>query len=59
MKIGDVEYIKVRDPKAGETGWAYLTKDGRIILDNDFERISRGSTLILDEDDYTIVDFEK
>lgn len=50
------EYIKVRDPKIGESGWAYI-RDGEVILDNTFERIPHGSILELEEDGYTIKDF--
>lgn len=56
MIINDKEYIKVRDAQEGETGWAYV-KDGKVILDNEFERIPCGSTLTLAEDEYTIVNF--
>lgn len=56
MIINDKEYIKVRDAQEGETGWAYV-EDGKVILDNEFERIPCGSTLTLAEDEYTIVNF--
>lgn len=56
MKINNVEFIKVRDAKVNETGWAYI-KDGDVILDNEFERIPYGSTLTPGEDGYTIVSF--
>lgn len=56
MIINDKEYIKVRDAQEGETGWAYI-EDGKVILDNEFERIPCGSTLTLAEDEYTIVNF--
>lgn len=57
MIINDKEYIKVRDAQEGETGWAYYDEDGKVILDNEFERIPCGSTLTLAEDEYTIVGF--
>lgn len=57
MIINDKEYIKVRDAQEGETGWAYYDEDGKVILDNEFERIPCGSTLTLAEDEYTIVSF--
>lgn len=56
MIINGKEYIKVRDAQEGETGWAYI-EDGKVILDNEFERIPCGSTLILAEDEYTIANF--
>lgn len=56
MKINGVEFIKVRDAKACETGWAYI-QDGDVILDNDFENIPCGSILKVD-DNRNIVDFE-
>lgn len=56
MIINGKEYIKVRDAQEGETGWAYI-EDGKVILDNEFERIPCGSTLTLAEDEYTIVNF--
>lgn len=56
MILNDKEYIKVRDAQEGETGWAYI-EDGKVILDNEFERIPCGSALILAEDEYTIVNF--
>lgn len=57
MKINGVEFIKVRDTKATETGWAYYNEQGQLILDNDFENIPCGSILKLD-DDRNIVDFK-
>lgn len=56
MKINGVEFIKVRDAKATETGWAYI-EDGKVILDNEFENIPCGSILKLD-DNRNIVSFE-
>lgn len=56
MKINNVEFIKVRDAKVNETGWAYIKGDD-IILDNEFENIPCGSILKLD-DNRNIVDFE-
>lgn len=58
MIINDKEYFKVRDPQTSETGWAYKNSKGQIILDNDFERIPSGSSLTLDEDGYTILDYD-
>lgn len=49
------QYIKVRDPQACETGWAYI-QDGDVILDNAFERIKPYSLLVLADDNYTIID---
>lgn len=43
-------------PNISETGWAYI-EDGKVILDNEFERIPCGSALTLAEDEYTIVNF--
>ena len=57
MVINDKEYIKVRDAQEGETGWAYYDENGKVVLDNEFERIPCGSTLTLAEDEYTIVNF--
>ncbi|MEK1398562.1 hypothetical protein HCY90_00605 [Limosilactobacillus fermentum] len=46
-------YIKIRDEKAGETGWA--KKVGKTVyLDNSFENYHVGQQLILKEDGYTI-----
>lgn len=56
MKLEETEYIKVRDPKIGETGWAYIS-NGAFVLDNDFERIPHGSILELEEDGHTIKSF--
>jgi len=56
MKINNVEFIKVRDTKVGETGWAYIKGDD-IILDNDFKRIKRFSRLTLD-DNRNIINFK-
>lgn len=56
MKINNVEFIKVRDAKVSETGWAYIKGDD-IILDNDFKRIKRFSRLTLD-DNRNIIDFK-
>lgn len=56
MKINNVEFIKVRDAKAMENGWAYI-QDGDVILDNEFENIPCGSILKVD-DNRNIVDFE-
>lgn len=58
MKINGIEYLKVRDPQANESGWAFEDDNGKIILDNDFKRIPCGSVLILDEDRYTILDYD-
>lgn len=49
------QYIKVRDPQACETGWAYINGDD-IILDNAFERIKPYSLLVLADDNCTIID---
>ena len=49
------QYIKVRDPQAYETGWAYI-QDGDVILDNVFKRIKPYSLLVLADDNYTIID---
>lgn len=57
MIINNKEYFKVRDPQMSETGWAYIDEQGRVILDNMFERIPIGSILTLDEDGYTILDY--
>lgn len=57
MIINDKEYIKVRDAQEGETGWAYYDENGKVVLDNEFERIPCGSTLTLAEDEYTIISF--
>lgn len=56
MQLEETKYIKVRDPEIGESGWAYIS-DGKVILDNTFERIPHGSILELEEDGYTIKDF--
>lgn len=58
MIINGKEYFKVRDPQANESGWAFKDDNGKIILDNDFERIPIGSSLTLDEDRYTILDYD-
>lgn len=57
MKINNVEFIKVRDPKAMERGWAYYNEQGQLILDNKFENIPCGSIIKVD-DNRNIVDFE-
>lgn len=57
MKINNKEYIKVRDPKAREIGWAYYNEQGQLILDNEFEKIPCGSIIKVD-DNRNIVDFE-
>ena len=57
MKINGVEFIKVRDAKATETGWAYYNEQGQLILDNEFENIPCGSVIKVD-DDRNIVDFK-
>lgn len=56
MQLEETKYIKVRDPEIGESGWAYIS-DGKVILDNTFERIPHGSILELEEDGYTIKSF--
>ena len=56
MKLGETEYIKVRDPEGHERGWAYIS-NGSYVLDNDFERIPHGSILELEDDGYTIKSF--
>lgn len=43
-------FIKVRDERAGETGWAKKV-DGAVYLDNSFENYRVGQQLILKEDD--------
>lgn len=40
-------YIKVRDGIGLERGWA-RKQGGKIILDNDFQRIKVGSELLID-----------
>lgn len=57
MKINNKEYIKVRDAKAREIGWAYYNEQGQLILDNEFENIPCGSIIKVD-DNRNIVDFE-
>lgn len=57
MKINNVEFIKVRNAKAMESGWAYYNEQGQLILDNEFENIPCGSVIKID-DDRNIVDFE-
>lgn len=57
MKLEETEYIKVRDPEGCERGWAYKDEEGKILLDNEFSRIPRGSRLELEDDGYTIKDF--
>ena len=57
MNIDGVEYIKVHDPVSLESGWAVKSESGKIILDNNFERISWGSELKLADDGYTIESF--
>ena len=47
-------YFKVRDPKAGETGWAFKREDGKIVLDSDFSSFRAGTWLVLEDDGYTI-----
>lgn len=56
MKINGVEFIKVRDAKAMESGWAYYNEQGQLILDNEFENIPCGSVIKAD-DDRNIIDF--
>lgn len=57
MKINGVEFIKVRDAKAREIGWAYYNEQGQLILDNKFENIPCGSIIKVD-DNRNITDFE-
>ena len=57
MKINGVEFIKVRDAKAMESGWAYYNEQGQLILDNEFKSITCGSIIKVD-DNRNIVDFE-
>lgn len=56
MKINGVEFIKVRDAKATETGWAYYNEQVQLILDNDFKNIPCGSVIKVD-DNRNIIDF--
>ena len=57
MKINGVEFIKVRDLKAREIGWAYYNEQGQLILDNEFENIPCGSVIKVDGN-RNIIDFE-
>lgn len=57
MKINNVEFIKVRDAKAREIGWAYYNEQGQLILDNKFENIPCGSVIKVDNE-RNITDFE-
>ena len=52
-----VDFFKVRDPEACERGWAYKDEEGKIWLDNEFNRIPSGSQLELEDDGYTIKSF--
>ena len=42
-------YIKVRDAKAGETGWA-MVEGGNLFLDNDFVNYEAGQEIKINED---------
>lgn len=43
------EYIKVRDAKAGETGWARVEGD-KLFLDNDFANYEVGQEIKVNDD---------
>ena len=43
------EYIKVRDAKANETGWARVEKD-KLFLDNEFANYEVGQEIKINED---------
>lgn len=47
MKLNE-EYIKVRDTKAGETGWARV-EGGKIFLDNNFKNYEVGQEIKVNE----------
>lgn len=47
MKLNE-EYIKVRDTKAGETGWARVEGD-KIFLDNNFKNYEVGQEIKVNE----------
>lgn len=44
MKLNEEKYIKVRDTKAGETGWARVEGD-KIFLDNNFTNYEVGQEI--------------
>lgn len=44
MKLNEEKYIKVRDAKAGETGWARVEED-KIFLDNNFKNYEVGQEI--------------
>lgn len=52
-----VNFFRVRDPEGCERGWAYKDEEGKIWLDNEFNRIPSGSQLELEDDGYTIKSF--
>lgn len=49
MKMRGKEYIKVRDARAGETGWASIEGD-KLFLDNDFTNYEAGQEIKINED---------
>lgn len=54
MNFDMKNFIKVRDNKHSESGWAKILPDGKVILDNDFEYYKAGQMLILKADHHTI-----
>lgn len=52
MKLNE-EYIKVRDAKARETGWARVEED-KIFLDNDFTNYEAGQEVKVNKDNEII-----
>lgn len=44
MKLGNKEYIKVRNAQEHEIGWAYK-ENGKLILDNDLGKMKAGSVI--------------
>ena len=49
MKMFNKKYIKVRDAKVNETGWARVEKD-KIFLDNEFVNYEVGQEIKINED---------
>ena len=47
--MNETEYIKVRDAKAGETGWARVEKN-KLFLDNDFANYEVGQEIKVNDE---------
>lgn len=54
MSFDMKNFIKVHDDKHSEGGWAIISPNGNVILDNDLEYYKAGEQLILKDDHHTI-----